>query len=201
MADHDPANSRHESGTGSDWDRDYTLDSGRGTPGLGSMAVIGGRAVAAEATQAKTPPVGDLTRLLAVVAAIPKERRLTTPEIEAVCHLMSTERDRSGAARWPRLQFGYRFRFSPTPGSDDLYDDLQQLERAGLVQSRSPVEVTDDGVKWLKDPEYKGEAERIVTDAREALNGYLLRDASLVQRSIERAARMYSPTRADTAAV
>ena len=56
--------------------------------------------------------VGDLTRVLVLLDEANGMRKLTTPELEALCHLVATERDEHGHAKWPLLRFAYRFQFS-----------------------------------------------------------------------------------------
>jgi glucose-6-phosphate-specific signal transduction histidine kinase len=73
----------------------------------------------------------------------------------------------------------------PTPASESLYDDLQELERSGLVARRSPVVVTGTGVERLREleaelPEEVQEADAIVRE--------LAIDSDLIERSIARAA-------------
>ena len=142
--------------------------------------------------------VGDLTRLLVLINELQKVRALTTSELEALSYLVGTERTPDGVAKWPALRFAYRYRFSPTPGSDQLYDDLLRLENAALVKRRSPIEVTERGLEWLKDPRYGEALEEIRAQARAAAETYA-RATNLVERTIERGgevlARDATPTR------
>jgi len=137
--------------------------------------------------------VGDLTRLLVLLEEAQRTRKMTAPELEALCYLVATERDQSGAIKWPRLGFAYRFQFSPTPGSDELYDDLLQLEHASLVRRRSPVEITQRGQDWLKQPRYDEAVAEIRREARAAAEAYASKP-NLVELSVERGAAQIAST-------
>lgn len=129
--------------------------------------------------------VGDLTRLLLLLDEVQRVRKLTSSELEALSYLAGTERDVDGSPKWPALRFAYRYRFSPTPGSDELYDDLLRLENADLVRRKSPVEVTPRGEQWLKDPRYGDALGEIRDQARAAAQAYAGR-TNLVELSIQR---------------
>lgn len=130
--------------------------------------------------------ISDSERLLLLLDAAEKRgRQLTTSELQALSHLVSTARQRDGSPRWPHLRFRGRFAFSPAPTSDELYDNLQSLERAGLVVRQSPVVLTDAGRARLE------ELEREIPDAAQveatAALAELASEANLVDRSIDSA--------------